>query len=105
MNTTTNQRRRNEARAFINAEFAPNALPISRSTGYYYAQIMGRIWKQIPPLKDKVSTDLHLANQGINVNDVWIVASAWEHGLTFLTKDKMTCIRKVTPEVTWESWY
>ncbi len=105
MTVSTNPKRRNDFIAFINSEFVPNALPISHSTGYYYAQIMGRIWKKIPPVKKGISTDLHLASNGVNVNDVWIVASAWEHGLTFLTNDAMTCIKTETPEVTWEDWY
>jgi predicted nucleic acid-binding protein len=105
MTASTNPKRRNEAIAFINSEFVPNALPISHSTGYYYAKIMGRIWKRIPPIRKGISTDLHLANNGVNVNDVWIVASAWEHGLTFLTNDRMPCIRPETPEVTWDDWY
>ena len=105
MTVTTDQRRRNEFIAFIQAKFVPNALPISHSTGYYYAKIMGRIWKRFPPAKGSISPDLHLATHGVNVNDVWIVASAWEHGLTFLTNDKMNCIRPETPEVIWDDWY
>ena len=102
---TTDQRRRNEIIAFIQSEFIPNALPISLSTGYYYAKIMARIWKKYPPAKGNISPDLHLATHGVNINDVWIVASAWEHGLTFLTNDKMAVIRPLVPEVTWDDWY
>lgn len=105
MTVTTNQRRRDECIAFIQANFVPNALPISHSTGYYYAKIMGRIWKRYPPANGSISPDRHLASHGVNVNDVWIVASALEHGLTFLTNDKMSCIRLDTPEVTWDNWY
>jgi predicted nucleic acid-binding protein len=105
MTVTTDLKRRNEFIAFVQAKFVPNALPISHSTGYYYAKIMGRIWKRFPPAKSSISPDLHLATHGVNVNDVWIVASAWEHGLIFLTNDKMKCIRPQTPEVTWDDWY
>ena len=105
MTVSTNQSRRNQLVAFVNAQFVPNALPISHSTGHYYAKIMGRIWKRVPPLKQSISTDLHLAQNGVNINDVWTVASAWEHGLVLLTNDKMACIRPDTPEVTWENWY
>lgn len=101
---TTNQKRRNEDIAFVQAQFVPNALPISCSTGYYYAKIMARIWRRYPPAKGSVSADSHLATHGVNINDVWIVASAWEHGLTFLTHDKMACIRPETPEVIWKDW-
>ena len=105
LTVTTDQSRRDEVTAFIQATFVPNALPISHSTGYYYAQIMARIWRRHPPAKNKTSTDLHLAMLGVNINDVWIVASAWEHGLTLLTNDAMSCIKPDVPEVNWEDWY
>jgi predicted nucleic acid-binding protein len=77
---------------------------ISDATESYYGQIIGRIWKQTPPAKPSISTDAHLVNLGVNINDVWIVASAWEHGLILLTADKMACIKAVVAEVTWENW-
>jgi predicted nucleic acid-binding protein len=41
---------------------------------------------------------------GVDINDVWICAVAWEHGLTLLTQDKMKQIRSVVPEINVESW-
>jgi predicted nucleic acid-binding protein len=70
----------------------------------YYAQIIERIWKNYPPANPTVRTDQHLVSLGVDMNDVWIVASAWERGLTLLTSDKMTCIRRVVPEVEMECW-
>ena len=34
----------------------------------------------------------------LDTNDLWTVAVAWEHGLTFLTTDKMPCIRESIQE-------
>lgn len=96
--------RRHQVRAFLNIYVIPYIVVISHTTEFYYGQIMGRIWKAKSPPKSSVSTDQHLVNLGVNVNDVWIVACAWEHGLTLLTTDSMTAIRDVTPEVAFENW-
>jgi hypothetical protein len=40
----------------------------------------------------------------LDTNDVWTVAFAWEHGLTFLTTDKIPCIRESIQEVKWGNW-
>lgn len=103
MNSGDNQRR-HLFRQFLNVYIIPNAVSVSHATDSYYGQIMGRIWKRIPPSKASISTDAHLVAHGVNINDVWIVACAWEHGLTLLTTDKMTLIREVTPEVKFENW-
>ena len=105
MTVSTDQKKRNAVIAFINGTFVPNALSVSHSTGIYYGRIIGRIWRNSSPANASVSTDRHLVNLGVNVNDVWIVATAWEHGLTFLTNDKMECIRNQVPEVVWDNWY
>lgn len=102
--TTTDQQKRDQSSAFINATFLPNALPVSISSRVYYAQIVSRIWQKHTPLKGSVQTESHLLGLGVNINDVWIVSVAWEHGLTFVTADRMQCIRDVVPEVQWENW-
>ena len=96
--------RRHRVRAFLNLEIIPNVISISHSTETYYGQILGRIWRRTPPPKASVSTDSHLVALGININDVWIVACAWEHNLTLLTTDKMTPIKDTTPEVNFDNW-
>lgn len=105
MTPSTNQARRDAVRAFVNSKFGPNALPITPTTGWYFAQIMGRLWRTHPPSNRNKSSDVHLNQLGVNMNDLWIVASAWEHGLILLTNDKMDNIRKEVTEVQWESWY
>lgn len=97
--------RRHQVGHFLNLHVLPQAIDITLYTRTYYGDIMGRLWRQNPPAKPSVSTDSHLVNTlGLNVNDVWIVACAWEHGLMLLTTDAMTAIRNVTPEVTFENW-
>ncbi len=102
--TTTDQRKRDQYSAFINATFLPNALPVSVSTRIYYAEIISRIWRSHTPARGSVQTESHLVSLGVNINDIWIVAVAWEHGLTFVTTDKMDCIRNAVSEVEWENW-
>jgi len=97
--------RRHQVEQFLNLYVLPKEIAITLYTRSYYGQIMGRLWRRTPPAKPSVSTDSHLVNTlGVNVNDVWIVACAWEHGLILLTTDSMTNIRNVTPEVTFENW-
>jgi tRNA(fMet)-specific endonuclease VapC len=104
MTVSTNQAKRNSAIAFVNSVFVPNALQVSHSTGAYYGKIIGRIWRNNQPASSNISTDKHLVSMNVGVNDVWIVALAWEHGLTLLTTDKMTCIKSQVSEVTWDNW-
>jgi hypothetical protein len=40
------------------------------------------IFFQLQRLKGTISTDPNLAQQGVNVNDLWIVACPWDRGLT-----------------------
>jgi predicted nucleic acid-binding protein len=96
--------RRHQVRQFLNIWVIPYVVDVRATTESYYGRIMGRLWK-IPPLpKPSSGTDAHLVSFGVNVNDVWIVACAWEHNLVLLTSDNMTNIRNVTPEVAFENW-
>ncbi len=104
MTKTTNQARRDSYTAFINKEFLPNALPISTSTGLYYAQIVSSIWRQHPPANPRTKTEVHLVRLGVDINDVWAVAVAMEHGLVFVTEDRMTCIKQAVPGLLTVSW-
>jgi predicted nucleic acid-binding protein len=99
--------RRHQVGQFLNLHVLPQAIPITLYTRTYYGDIMGRLWRRTPPAKPSVSTDSHLVNTlGVNVNDVWIVACAWEHGFILLTTDAMTAIRAVltAKEVTFDNW-
>jgi predicted nucleic acid-binding protein len=98
-------RRRQLVQNFLNIYVAPYALSITHSTARTYSEIIGRIWKKRPPSSAKIKTEAHLVSLGVDINDVWIVACAWEHGLTLLTTDSMTCIKEaISPDVEWDSW-
>lgn len=96
-------------RQFLNREFrllSENmVLPVDEHVGDYYAKIMGGIWSKHPPRSDKIKTEAHLLKLGVDINDVWIAATAWNHGLTLLTSDNMRCIRESTSDaITVEAW-
>jgi predicted nucleic acid-binding protein len=104
--TSGDPQRRHKVNQFLNICVVPFSVAISNATRSYYGQIMGRIWKQHPPSKASISSDTHLVALGVNINDVWVVACAWEHGLTLLTTDSMAVIRAVVrpDEVTFDNW-
>jgi predicted nucleic acid-binding protein len=103
MTRSTNQQRRDEYTAFVNEMFLPNVITISASTRLCYGEVVARIWERHPPTRG-VRTEVHLVNLGVDINDLWIFATAWEHGLILVTQDKMTCIQAAVPEVEMECW-
>jgi predicted nucleic acid-binding protein len=103
--TNGDSRRRQLVREFLNIYVVPYALRVDHSTAKTYGEIIGRIWRSSPPSNPHTRTDAHLVSLGVDVNDVWIVAHAWEHGLTLLTTDAMACIKSaVAPDVQWDTW-
>jgi predicted nucleic acid-binding protein len=105
MTVSTNQDRRDKYKEFIIEQYLHNVIPIDASTRIYFADILGRIWRKYPPPKEK-RTDRHLIDCGVDMNDVWLAACAFEHGFTILTSDTMTCIRNVVAkeEVKFDCW-
>jgi predicted nucleic acid-binding protein len=104
---TTNQKKRDEYVAELESRFLPEALGITVKTRFAYAEIMGRLWNNHRPPSSKVKTERWLVEKfAVDINDVWSVAVAWEHGLTFVTTDDMEEIRKVISddEVSFECW-
>lgn len=97
MSPTTNQQARNEFVRLVNEKLGSFKIEVSEHTPAYYGDIMGRIWQNHPP-SPKVKTEQHLLDQGVDINDVWTVAVAWERGLTLLTQDGMACIREAVKE-------
>ena len=93
---TTDQAKRDAYTRFVNSTFLPNAIPISPATRIEYVRILSGIWKQHPPPKGK-KTERHLVDLGVDINDVWIAATACEHGLVLATTDSMACIRQQMP--------
>lgn len=106
MTATTNRRVRDDFVTWLNQVIVPNALPVSATTRIYYADIVGRIWKKHPPTSAGVKTEGHLVSLGVDVNDVWTAAVAFEHGMTLVTQDRMECIREVMQpaELQFDCW-
>ena len=109
--TTRNSAKAAQFQQFIKKKFLfgpepKGVLPVDHHTRKYYAKIIGRIWTAHPPSSARTRTDMHLVRLGVDVNDIWICATAWKHGLTLLTQDTMSCIRElVSPhEVNVECW-
>jgi predicted nucleic acid-binding protein len=102
--TSTDTARRKQFETFVARELWPFVLDVSGPVATAYADILGRLWRKHPPAKTDTKTDAHLVSLGVDINDVWLVATAKERNLTVLTQDKMAHIRDVVPEVTFESW-
>ena len=101
---TTDQRKRDKYLEFIRTDLHPWAYEVTRHSGDHYAEILRRIWERNPPGR-KVRTQKRLTDLGVDVNDVWIVAVAWEHNLTLLTTDQMPIVREaVQGDVEFDNW-
>jgi len=82
-----------------------SCLPIDENSRQEYADIINRLRANYPPTNPRQKTELHLVQHaGVDINDVWIFATALKHQLTLLTTDKMTKIRTAIPEVRVENW-
>jgi predicted nucleic acid-binding protein len=104
---TTNQKKRDEYVAELEKRFLPEVLPITVKTRFYYAEIMGRLWDKHGPPTRKVKTERWLVEQfAVDINDIWSVAIAWDHGFTFVTTDEMERIKEVISddEVLFDCW-
>jgi tRNA(fMet)-specific endonuclease VapC len=101
--STTDQPARDEFTTFVITQLHPYALNVTLTTRTYYGQLMGRIWANNRPGR-RTKTEGHLRSLGVDINDVWIAAVAWEHNLTLLTSDSMAAITAVLPEVQFEDW-
>jgi predicted nucleic acid-binding protein len=104
--TTTDQAKRNDFIQCINEDFLPYAQKISKHTRLYYGKIISRILHNDPMPNPNTRTERHLIEVlSVDINDVWTVASAWEHNLAFCTTDTMPCIRKaVQNDVKFDNW-
>lgn len=104
---TTNQKKRDEYVTELEQRFLPKALEITAKTRFTYAEVMGRLWNKHRPPNPKIKTERWLVEKfGVDINDVWSVAIAWEHGFTYVTTDKMELIKEVISddEVLFDCW-
>ena len=89
---------------FVTKNFLPLTLNVTDRTCFHYGQIMEALWRDCLPLTHRTRTEYHLAHEfGVDINDVWIAASALEHNLTLVTQDTMERIVRVAP-VRIECW-
>ena len=83
---------------FLNENFIPTSLEVRVSTRIPYGKLVAAILRLHPRVGDK-KLEQHLASLGVDLNDVWAVAIAWEHNLTFVTTDSMTVIKEAVAEI------
>jgi predicted nucleic acid-binding protein len=89
---------------FLNQNFIRTALEVSTATRIDYAEILARILEAHPRPNQDIRMEWHLAKIGVDMNDLWTVAVAREHNLTFVTQDKMSCIREACFDVLFDCW-
>lgn len=84
-------------RRWLKGTFEDRVLVTTEDTARSYAHLRRlicdhyfRAGKQIELFEDS-----HANRLGIDENDLWLVAQAHEHGLHFITSDKMTRIKEV----------
>ena len=80
-------------RRFMQTEFTEDerthkCQEVSRFTGQYYAQVIEALRLKHPKRRKDQKDERYLLSLGLDVNDVWIVATALEHNFTLLTTDK-----------------
>ncbi len=92
---------------FLNDNFIAGdiALPVSVATRIDYAELLCRILQEHPVPSSKTRTEYHLANIGVDMNDLWAVSIAREHNLIFATQDEMKVIRKAAFDVQFDNWF
>lgn len=87
INQTTNQAKRDAYVAELEAHFAPSALAITSSTRVHYAEVLWQLRQKYSKAPNTKTERWLVVQCGIDINDVWIVSVALEHGLTLLTTD------------------
>ena len=90
-----------ELNRFVNDKL-PEVLVVRASTATYYGRIRARLFNTFAPkgqrkhLRPEQLVDPVTAKElGIQENDLWITAQAFEHNLVLVTHDKMDHIRQV----------
>jgi predicted nucleic acid-binding protein len=92
---TTNQTRRDEFIAWVQETFSHYRIDTSEHTNDLHDAIRHKILELHPRRDAQITDDAWLERLGVDDYDVWPAAMSWEHNLTFLTQDKMACIREV----------
>lgn len=97
--------RQEDLNRFLNdMGFVSTALEVSNKTRIDYAELIARILEINPRASKKITLPTHLYNLGVDINDLWIVSIAREHGLTLCTDDNMAIIRAAAFDVQFDNW-
>jgi len=97
---------------FLHEKF-PVVLDIKRSTVKYYGELRAEVFKKFAPAKrrrkglrpEQLVDPVSSLELGIQENDLWIAALAYEYNLVLATGDKMTRIKQVASSmVKIEDW-
>jgi predicted nucleic acid-binding protein len=96
--------RQDDLNRFLNDYFISSALCVEVATRVDYAELLARIIENHPRPSHNISLRKHLYQQGVDINDLWIVSIAREHGLTVCTDDSMAVIRAAAYDVAFDNW-
>ena len=62
------------------------------------------IWYIFPKSNPDHSTQKHLTDIRVDINDAWLAAVALTHNLILVTDDNISVIRACVPELRVENW-
>lgn len=89
----------------------PVVISVTSSTTPFYGEIRARLFERFAPRKKRSGLrPEQLVNPvtgqllGIQENDVWLAAQAWERNLVLVTNDSMSHVSKVLAEIKIETW-
>ena len=95
------------------ADKFPYVLPIQEATSEPYGELRGRLFQQYSPREargrkrrvEQIQDPESGLAMGIQENDLWLVAQAYEHNLILVTRDKMRSLAAIaSPDVQFEFW-
>ncbi len=103
--------RQAQFKAFLTKNL-PRVLDVRQSTAIYYAQLRAALFRKFAPRRGKKSCrpeqlvdPVSGAELGIQENDLWIAAQAFEHNLVLVTHDTMTRLKDVATDlIEFEDW-
>ncbi len=98
--------RQRACREFIAREAMQHYVEIGPSIKDSYAAILGAILRKHPmPLTASVTTQKHLTNIRVDINDVWIASVAHQRDFILLTNDKMEVIKECAQDIVrFDNW-
>ena len=96
--------RQDDLNRFLNDYFISTALCVEVATRIDYAVLLARIIEKHPRPSHSKKMRQHLYDLAVDINDLWIVSIAREHGLTVCTEDGMAVIRAAAYDVAFDNW-